>query len=214
MGRDNLIKSISFEQSEIIHNILQLHVPQHKIDCDATYSKGNFYHNTGIPPPTYKFDINPQSEDVHFGDCRKLPLKSESLNCIMFDPPFLATTGKSLKTENFSNIISKRFGVYPNEKELHRFYIDSLQEAYRILTPDGILIFKCQDKISSGRQYMSHVFVMNEAVRVGFYPKDLFILLSKNRIVADWQLKNQKNARKYHCYFWVFQKCNKKIEYI
>lgn len=27
---------------------------------------------------------------------------------------------------------------------------------------------------------------------IGFYPKDLFILLAKNRIVADWQVKNQK----------------------
>ena len=47
-----------------------------------------------------------------------------------------------------------------------------------------------------------------------FYPKDLFILLAKNRLVADWQPKNQKNARKFHSYFWVFQKCSKKIEYV
>lgn len=57
-------------------------------------------------------------------------------------------------------------------------------------------------------------FVMNEAIKVGFYPKDLFVLLAKNRIVADWQVKNQKNARKYHSYFWVFEKSDKKIEYI
>ena len=87
-------------------------------------------------------------------------------------------------------------------------------EFYRILNENGILIFKCQDKISSGKQYMSHVFIVNQAVQIGFYPKDLFILLSKNRIVANWQAKNQKNARKYHSYFWVFQKCNKKIQYI
>jgi hypothetical protein len=54
---------------------------------------------------------------------------------------------------------------------------------------------------------------MNEAVKIGFYPKDLFILLARNRIVANWQLKNQKNARKFHCYFWVFEKSSKKIQY-
>ena len=133
----------------------------------------------------------------------------------MFDPPFLATTGKSLENDdNNNNAINKRFGVYPSEKELHKFYIDSLNESYRILKDRGILIFKCQDKISSGKQYLSHVFIINEAVRIGFYPKDLFILLAKSRLVADWQVQNQKNARKYHSYFIVFEKCNKKIEYV
>ena len=208
-----MIKSISYDQGEIIRDILNLHVPEHKIDCDPTYSKGIFYTNTGIETPRYKFDILPYNDTVIYADCRNLPLDNCSLNCIMFDPPFLATTGKSLKEEN-GNIINKRFGVYSNEKELHQFYIDSMKEFYRILKDKGILIFKCQDKVSSGKQYMSHVFIMNETVKLGFYPKDLFILLAKSRIVADWQLKNQKNARKFHSYFWVFQKCDTQIQYV
>lgn len=131
----------------------------------------------------------------------------------MFDPPFLATTGKSLKKSDDNNILAKRFGVYPNEQELHQMYVDSLSEFHRVLKPGGILIFKCQDKVSSGKQYMSHVFICNEAIKARFYPKDLFILLSKGRLVADWQVKNQKNARKFHSYFWVFEKCNRVIEY-
>ena len=126
----------------------------------------------------------------------------------------LATTGKSLKTNEDNNIINKRFGVYPSETKLHQFYIDSMKEFYRILNTNGVLIFKCQDKISSGKQYMSHCFIYNEAVKLGFYPKDLFILLSKNRLVADWQLKNQKNSRKFHSYFWVFEKQNRSIKYV
>ena len=203
----------NYDQGEIIRDILNLHVPEHKIDCDPTYSKGIFYTNTSIETPRYKFDILPYNDTVIYADCRNLPLDNCSLNCIMFDPPFLATTGKSLKEEN-GNIINKRFGVYSNEKELHQFYIDSMKEFYRILKDKGILIFKCQDKVSSGKQYMSHVFIMNEAVKLGFYPKDLFILLAKSRIVADWQLKNQKNARKFHSYFWVFQKCDTQIQYV
>ena len=205
----DIVKSVSYDQTEIINWILDLHVPSHHIDCDPTYSKGNFYNNTGIEHPQYRFDIFPQVDGVEYGDSRSLPLKDESIDCMMFDPPFLATTGKSLKADNDSNKINKRFGVYPSEKELHQFYIDSMKEAYRVLKDDGVLIFKCQDKVSSGKQYMSHVFIMDEAVKIGFYPKDLFILLAKNRLVADWQLKNQKNARKFHSYFWVFQKCNK-----
>ena len=209
-----MIKSVSYDQGEIIKNILQLHVKKGEIDCDATYSKGNFYNKTGVAPPLYKFDILPASDTVVCADSRALPLADESIDSMMFDPPFLATTGKSLAKDNGSNRINKRFGVYPSEKELHQFYIDSLKEAYRVLCDDGILIFKCQDKVSSGKQYMSHVFICNEATRIGFYPKDLFILLSKNRLVADWQVKNQRNARKFHCYFWVFQKNAKRVEYV
>lgn len=210
----DLIKSISYDQSEIINSILKLHVPEGKIDCDPTYSKGNFYKNTGIAKPIYKFDICPQTTDTIKSDARNLPLEDNSLNCIMFDPPFLATTGKSISSNENNNYINKRFGVFPSEKELHQFYIDAMKEFYRILKKDGILIFKCQDKISSSKQYLSHVFIINEAVKLGFYPKDLFILLAKNRIVADWQVKNQKNARKFHSYFIVLEKTNKKIEYV
>ena len=209
-----MVKSVSYDQSEIIKWILDLHAPEHKIDCDPTYSKGNFYKNTGIDKPQFRYDILPQNNEVEYGDSRNLPLEDCSISCMMFDPPFLATTGKSLKEDRENNKINKRFGVYPSEKELHQFYIDSLKEAYRVLKDKGVLIFKCQDKVSSGKQYMSHVFIMNEAVKLGFYPKDLFVLLAKNRLVADWQVKNQKNARKFHSYFWVFEKNDKVVEYI
>lgn len=190
-----------------------MHVPNKVIDCDPTYSKGNFYKDTGIQEPKYKFDLFPQTRDTIKADARNLPLEDESLNCIMFDPPFLATKGKSLGEDNDNNKINKRFGVYPSEEELHQFYIDAMKEFYRILKLNGILIFKCQDKVSSGKQYMTHCFVWQEAVKIGFYPKDLFILLAKNRLVADWQLKNQKNARKFHSYFWVFEKSSRRIQY-
>jgi len=210
----NLIKSISYDQSEIIKDILSLYVQQGYIDCDCTYSKGNFYKNTGIEKPKYKFDILPQTEDTTQASADHLPLENDSINCMMFDPPFLATTGKSLTSDDNNNAINKRFGVFPNERELHTFYINTMREAYRVLKDNGILIFKCQDKISSSKQYMSHCFIWSEAIKAGFYPKDLFILLAKNRLVADWQLKNQKHARKFHSYFWVLEKSDRKINFI
>lgn len=209
----DIIKSIGYDQGEIIRNILKLHVPDEKIDCDATFSTGAFYNGTDIALPQYRFDISPQRNDVVQADARHLPLADGSISCMMLDPPFLATKGKSLNGTD-GNIINRRFGVYPDEKSLHQYYSDMLIEAYRVLKPDGILIFKCQDKVSSGKQYMSHVFIINEAVRIGFYPKDLFILLAKSRLVADWQGRNQKHSRKYHSYFIVLQKSDKRIEYI
>lgn len=209
----DLVKSVGYDQGEIIRNILKLHVPEGKIDCDPTFSTGAFYNGTGIALPQDRFDISPQRSDVVQADARHLPLADSSISCMMLDPPFLATKGKSLNS-NDGNIINRRFGVYPDEKSLHRCYSDMLSEAYRILKSGGILIFKCQDKVSSGRQYLSHVYIINEAVRIGFYPKDLFVLLAKSRLVADWQKRNQKHSRKYHTYFIVLQKSDRRIEYV
>ena len=200
-----MIKSLSFNQQQIIQNIISLYIPSGKIDLDPTYSKGVFYKKSSFSEPKLKFDLYPQIEGVTQADCRNLPLENESINSIMFDPPFLATTGKSLVSNENNNLINKRFGVYPNEKELHQMYLDSLKEFWRILKPGGILIFKCQDKVSSGKQYMTHVYTINMAEEIGFYTLDLFVLGVESRLVADWQ-RNQKHARKFHSYFLVFQK--------
>jgi len=200
-----MVRTISYDQEEIIKGILKLHNNGNPIDLDPTYSKGFFYKKTSIKEPLHKYDLNPRSDEVKKACATNLPFDSCSVSCIMFDPPFLATKGKSLKDKT-KNKILQRFGVFENELKLHTFYIDALTEMYRILKKDGILIFKCQDKVSSGKQYFSHCFIKEEAEKIGFYSKDLFILMAKNRIVADWQLKNQKHARKFHSYFWVFQK--------
>jgi len=162
-----VIKSISFDEQEIIQWILKLHCKT-QIELDPTYSKGNFYKGN-FDEPKYKFDLYPQVEGVVKANAEELPIKSSSINTMMFDPPFLATKGNSLSIENDSNKINKRFGVYPDEKSLHRFYQKALSEFYRILKLDGILIFKCQDKVSSSKQYLSHCFIINEAEKLGFY---------------------------------------------
>jgi len=207
----SIIKSVYDNEEVIIDAILKLHCT-HAIQLDPTYSKGNFYKGK-IKQPKLKYDLYPQSDDVIKANAESLPIENNSLHTIMFDPPFLATKGPSLKKKDNSNRINKRFGVYPTEIELHTFYINALKEFYRILDKNGILIFKCQDKVSSGKQYLSHVFIINEAEKLGFYTKDIFILLAKMRIVADWQKKNQKHCRKFHSYFIVFEKSNKKIKY-
>ena len=208
-----MIRSTSFSQEEIIGSILQLHSKNGKIDLDPTYSKGVFYKGS-IEEPRYCFDISPKYPHVGQACATKLPLPDDHVDTVMFDPPFLATSGPSLKRSTDGNIINTRFGVYPNEKSLHEFYEYCLMEFKRVLRKNGILIFKCQDKVSSGKQYFSHCFIYNKAIENGFYPKDLFVLLAKHRIVADWQKKNQKHARKYHSYFWVFQKkSGKRVAY-
>ena len=87
-------KSFSFDEQELIQWILQLHC-KFPIELDPTYSKGNFYKGN-FPEPVHKFDLYPQVPGVLQANAEDIPLVSDSINTIMFDPPFLATTGKSL----------------------------------------------------------------------------------------------------------------------
>jgi tRNA G10 N-methylase Trm11 len=209
------VKSISHNQHQIIKWILKLHC-ETDIELDPTYSVGGFY-KQGVKEPKFKFDLMPARPGVVKAAAEALPLKDSSISTMIFDPPFLATKGKSLDgpLDDAQNKTVRRFGWYPTEKELFCFYRTALQEFRRVLKPGGILIFKCQDKVSSGKQYMSHNFIINEAEKWGFYTKDLFVLLAKNRMIPRWQTLNQKHARKFHSYFLVFEnQSRRRVTYV
>lgn len=196
-----MIKSIGFDQIEMLQNILFLHCKD-GIELDATFSKGNFYKDGLIQQPTIKYDLCPQT-GVMYGDCRRLPLQSNSIKSIMFDPPFIV--GLSSKNVISSSLIANRFSAFSTVDEMHYFYDASLIEFYRLLRIGGVLIVKCQDTVSSGKQYLSHVYIINKAVEFGFYTKDLFVLLAKSRMIGH-NHKQQQHARKFHSYFIVFIK--------
>lgn len=188
-----------------------MHCDGQPIECDPTYSKGVFYKN--IPKPALRYDLKPQDSLTIQADCTKLPLVADAVRSIMFDPPFVISKGPSLAVAKVgSNMISSRFSSFESPKLLWDFYLESLKEFYRILKPGGTLIFKCQDTVSGGKNYLSHVYIINKALEVGFYPKDLFILNAKNRLISG-QIKKQQHARKFHSYFLVFKKEKSKVNY-
>jgi len=204
-----VITTINFDEQNIIRDILKLHGNGNYIECDPCYSVGNFY-KKGLPKPKFIYDKYPQTKDTIEAESHKLPLDDNSINIIMFDPPFVLTGDTYVKSKDTSCIIASRFKGFNNFEELKSMYGDSLKEFYRILKDDGIVIFKCQDVVSSAKQYFSHVWIMNKAVEIGYYPKDLFILIVKNRINDG---RKQQHARKYHSYYWVLKKCTNKVNY-
>lgn len=205
MQQSKIIKTISYDQEEIIKWIINLYCPN-GIELDPTYSKGIFYKN--IPGPSLQYDLIPQTKETIKADCKNLPLADNSINSIMFDPPFTAGYGKNAP----GGIIRKRFDMFRYMNDCWKMYHKSLTEFYRILKNKGVLIFKCQDTISSGKQYLSHIEIINYAIRLGFYPKDIFILLAKNRIIGH-NHNIQKHARKFHSYFLVLIKQNNPVIY-
>lgn len=209
LTNETVIKSVYTCQKELLKNLMKLYAPN-GFELDPTYSKGNFY--KGLPEPDYKFDIRPQLDYVWPASCTDLPLFDNSIESILFDPPFLATTGNVSKSDRKSNIIIKRFGYYKNMKDLWQMYYEALREFKRILKYRGVLVVKMQDSISSGKQFFSHNEVHNIAYQLGYYPKDIFILVSKNVILSPKHV-NQKHARKFHSYFMVFTNEKSKVDY-
>jgi len=200
--QESIIKTVSGDQSEILQNIIKLYCVD-GFDLDPTYSTGVFYKN-GVPRPKYVSDLSPRSDDVMPCDCRELVFPDGFLRSICFDPPFVGGSRKDGKP----GVIKERFSYFPTIPKLWEFYRESIVEFHRVLSVEGILVFKCQDSVESGKQYITHVEVMNMATNSGFYPLDLFVLVTSNRIISPNQV-NQQHARKYHSYFWVFQKSGK-----
>jgi hypothetical protein len=194
------IKSYSFSQEEIIENILTLHSKNNVIDVDTTYSTGVFYKSGRIQQPRYKFDIKPQAPGVIKGRASSLSLDNNSIQTLMFDPPFLVN--KHWKKSTIKMI--KRFGCYKSMNSLKKDYRNSLIEFQRVLEVGGIVIVKCQDVMFSNTNHMISDWVVATASRLGLKPIDKFIYIKKNRFGIRCLI--QRHARKHHSYFLVFQK--------
>lgn len=199
------ISSIGYDEQQIIKDILHLHGKGNYIDCDPTYSIGNFY-KKGLPKPEYKFDINPQAKGVVAASADNLPLENETCKIIMFDPPFLiGNTGQCSNAK-----MSKRFSLFKTRTECLDFYRKSLAEFHRVLKHKGIVIFKNQDVIcTDSHQLFTHCYIHQMAIEQGFYVKDLFILLAKQRLMNPEHI--QAHARKFHSYYFVLEKGGKNV---
>jgi hypothetical protein len=194
-----LIKSVSYDQHEILENINRLYTGPFDLDC--CYGSGCFYKGArcSIRRPVLCFDICPRKEGVIPADVCHLPLKDNSVGSVIFDPPFMARTGPG-------STLKARFGeLVGTMKDLMNFYFIAMFEIWRILKPGGYLVFKCQDGVLSGKNNNNYHHICNMAETLGYEWVDLFILVAKHRMMHP-KHKVQRHARKYHCYFIVFKR--------
>ena len=231
MESGEVIKSISYNQHEILYNIIQLHNNGQPFDCDPTYSKGKFYGkaklnkkngeqvDVEIPQPIFKFDVNPQVDGVvQIEPLGHLPLGDGSIHSICIDLPFLLGCGPSVKKMKDgdgvkNNFMLRRFAYYYPLSSLLESYKHWITEAYRVLDDGGICVFKCQNVITASKFLGSPYYSKLIADSVGFDMLDEFVLLAKGRLVSG-KIKKQQHARSYHSYFLVFKKSlKKKIPY-
>jgi tRNA G10 N-methylase Trm11 len=200
-----MIKSVSENQNDILNAIKELHLNGKEYQCDITYGNGSFWKH--INPPKLKFDITPLQKDVTKASSTNLPLSNNSLDNVVFDPPFITYVKKG---RNHNSVMAKRFGGYYSYEELIEHYEGTIIETHRVLLKKGKLIFKCQDIVHNHSLKVTHANVIMLAEENGFKLVDMFVLIAKHRMPIRNKMNQnnwkQKHARIYHSYFLVFEK--------
>ena len=189
---------------DVFPSVLSLYVQPGSTVADVTYGKGVFWRK--IPKDAYRL----LASDITTGvDCRDLPYEDRSIDCVVFDPPYMHTPGGTAHVghQNYE-------GYYKNNqstsgKKYHEAVLDlyfvAAREAWRVLRYGGIYIVKCQDEICANQQRLTHVEIINELQSYGFVVEDLFVVLRMGKPGVS-RLITQAHARKNHSYFLVFIK--------
>lgn len=196
---------------ELFPRILDLHVPPGFKVADVTYGTGIFWKKV----PKGKYIL--KATDITTGvDCRDLPYRDGTIDCVVLDPPYMeglyrrsthhmAGRGTYAAFRTTYSNGEKTIGGPKYHEAVLDLYFKAGREAYRVLRRYGVLIVKCQDEVSANMQRLTHVEIINEYESLGFYTKDLFILVRSNKPAVS-RLLRQEHARKNHSYFLVFIK--------
>lgn len=205
--------------AEIFPEILGLHVPPNAVIADVTWGKGVFWSRV---PGSQLDDYTVLVSDLDTGvDATNLPYGDESLDALVFDPPYMeglfrADAGNlagggshAAFREHYSNGLTTVANGNEHRPKYHQAVLDLYEragvEARRVLRTEGIYIVKCQDEVSANRQELTHVQIIRHLESLDFYCRDLFVVVRRNRAGLS-RVKKQVHARKNHSYFLVFQK--------
>lgn len=201
---DLVFSAYTGTNDEVFPFVLSLYVEPGSKVADVTYGKGVFWRK--IPPDAY----NLLPSDLQHGvDCRNLPYDDESVDCVVFDPPYMHTPGGTAHVghQNYEGYYKNNMAT--SDKKYHDavldLYFNAAKEAHRVLRDGGIYIVKCQDEVCANQQRLTHVEIIVELQSYGFITEDLFVLLRNGKPGVS-RLLTQAHARKNHSYFLVFLK--------
>lgn len=190
----------------VFPEILRLYVRAGSIVADVTFGKGVFWRK--VPDGIYT--VKPT--DIQTGvDCRSLPYTDGTIDCVVFDPPYMHTPGGTALVPHgqFEDYYKNNESGKQTESKYHEAVIDLYKaggvEAHRVLRDRGVFIVKCQDEVCANRQRFTHVEIMHIYENIGFVPEDLFVVVRNNRPGVS-RVVRQVHARKNHSYFLVLWK--------
>jgi len=192
------------ELLEVMLNFYPKRPPQRVLD--ATVNAGRFWRSS--QRPVIGMDAEFRHRPAIVGDNAQMPLRDGIMDVVVYDPPHIPNQGKD-RSKDFNT----RFGLTlksPKENgySFAHLYPPFVVEAYRVLTPQGLLICKITDYVHGHRFQWAHVDLIQAATAAGFSPCDCIVKVRKGPII-DPRWKTAHHARRHHCYWLVFRKSTK-----
>lgn len=201
---DLVFSAYTGTNDDVFPHVVSLYVAKGSTIADVTFGKGVFWRS--VPKTAY----NLLPTDLSTGtDCRELPYEDGSIDCVVFDPPYMHTPGGTAHVghQNFEGYYKNN--VSNSVKKYHEavldLYFTAAKEAARVIRPKGIYIVKCQDEVCANQQRLTHVELINELTNYGFVCEDMFVVVRNGKPGVS-RILTQAHARKNHSYFVVFYK--------
>ena len=170
---------------------------------DATVNSRRFWCNS--TRPVVGLDIDPRYRPEVLGTSICLPFFPDVFDVVVYDPPHIPNQGKD-KQKDFTTRFG--LGLKSSSETNYNFshtYPPFVEEAYRVLRDDGILLCKITDYIHNHRFQWAHIDLIKAATEAGFSACDCIIKVRKGPII-DTRWKVAHHARKHHCYWLIFRK--------
>jgi len=200
----------------LIADVARLYIPVGAKVLDMTFGKGRFWSDIESVMWNDWFTLYDNDNDLKLDtsfqdDFRHTHFQPETFDIVVLDPPYKSggahSPGPMVNDYGLDAIKSTTPSGHGNAKVVWELYESGFHEAYRILKPNGLLWFKCQDFVESGKQHWFHIELFKLAQMFGFFPKDLFALVGTKKPMM--RHKTQHHARKNLSYLWVMQKSDR-----
>ncbi len=195
------------EDADLIERMLVFypHKPAKRI-LDATVNGGRFWR--GSKRKIVGVDIDCSHRPSIVADNTKMPFADRRFDVVVYDPPHVPNQGKDDQKD-----FTTRFGLGERSEKEHGYnfaylYPAFVQEAYRVLRAEGILLCKITDYVHNHQYQWAHVDFLQAATAAGFRACDCIIKVRKGPIV-DPKWKTAHHSRRQHCYWLVFRKSDK-----
>jgi len=192
---------VTGNNADLIAEVVKLYAKGNPKIADLTYGKGVFWRKCHGLDVTGS-DIITVPERPY--DFRQTPYETGSFDIAVLDPPYIHSPGQHQTDARYQNKATTKGMLW---RDLRReLYIPGMREAMRIVRPEGGQVWvKCKDQVQSGMQRWCHVELCHDAMAMGLYPRDLFILEATSR-TADTRWSVQHHARKPHSFLWIFER--------
>lgn len=179
---------------------------------DATHNAGRFW--IGSTRNVWSMDIDPTHKPRIVADNRIMVglntrtgkvdyrVPSNTFGTVVFDPPHVGPQGRDKSVKRFDADYGAHVACGKEHGwTLSYLYPPFLEQAKRVLKPEGLLLAKITDMVNSHRSRWAHCDFMRMAEEAGFTVCDLIVKIRKGPMQSN-RWKTAHHARKRHC-FWI-----------